>query len=99
MKIYFERTGGLMGQHLRAEIDADRLDPAARRELEEQVETAQFFTAALPPAPPPSGADRFHYRVEIEAGSRRRAIAGGENDFPESFRPLLRYLEVLARRS
>ena len=99
MILRMERTGGFSGIPLRAEIDSERLSPDESRALKALVEDAGFFNLPAVLAPPPGGADRFHYHLTVEEAGRRHSVEVGEAAVPEPLQALIRQVTVLARRS
>ncbi len=98
MKVEFERSGGFAGIRLAAVIDEAALSPEEARLLHELVDAAGFFD--LPPAvtTPSPGADRFQYKITVEAEGRRHTVDLSEAAAPAALRPLLQWLAAVARR-
>jgi hypothetical protein len=109
MRIHFERSGGVGGFRLTAELDIDQgnaiygaarlkrsLSPDEVRRLREILDSADFFD--LPAAVPPSrqGADRFRYVVTVESAGKRHSVRTTDKAAPEALRPLLEYLTKIA---
>jgi len=100
MKIRFERSGGFAGMITNVEIDADTLSAAQSQALALLVERADFFD--LPAAMTESatqGADRFNYRITIEADGRSHTVETTESAAPAALAPLLEWLELAARQA
>jgi emfourin len=97
MRIEFVRTGGFAGMHVAATVDTTKLPPDEARALQANVDAARFFD--LPPtiASPAPGADRFQYKIAVEAEGRRHTVELGEAAVPESLQPLIQQLIALAR--
>ncbi len=96
MRIDFERTGGFAGLRLATTVDTDDLPVEEANELRQLVETAHFF--ALPPTlKSTAGADRFVYKLTVEAEVRQHSVEVGEGAAPDSLRPLIDRLTTLAR--
>jgi hypothetical protein len=109
MRIHFERSGGVGGFRLTAELDTDQgsaIYGAARlqrslssdevRRLREILDAADLFD--LPAAAPPSGrgADRFQYVVTVESAGKRHSVRTTDRAAPKALRPLLEYLTKLS---
>lgn len=100
MKIHFERSGGFAGMTTNLDIDADSLPDADRQALAALVSDAGFF--ALPPTVVDSsatGADRFNYRITIDADGRTHTVATTDGAAPPSLVQLLAWLNGAARRA
>jgi len=82
--LYIERSGGFGGLRLSASIPVDELKPQEREALE------LCFGA---PEAPPSGPDRFVYRLRL--GDREAVVQ--EDRVPPGLEPLLRRLAGLWR--
>jgi hypothetical protein len=97
MRIEFVRTGGFAGMRMATTVNTDSLPPDEARVLRESVDAARFFD--LPPviASPTPGADRFQYKITVEAEGRRHTVELGEAAVPEALQPLIQRLTTLAR--
>lgn len=99
MRIHFERTGGFAGMRMRATVDSESLSPEEARDLHEMVDAAGFFDLPAAITTPTPGADRFHYKLTVEAEGRRHTVDVSEAAVPEALRPLLQQLMAFARSS
>jgi hypothetical protein len=105
MRIHFERSGGVGGFRLTAELDTDQgsvtygaaqlkrsLSSDEGRRLREILDAVDLFD--LPAAAPPSrrGADRFQYVVTVESAGKRHSVRTTDRAAPTALRPLLEYL-------
>ncbi len=97
MRIEFERTGGFAGMRMATTMQTESLSPEAAREWHMLVEAARFFDLPAVIASPARGADRFVYKLTIEAEAQRHTIEVGEAAVPEALQPLLQRLTTLAR--
>ena len=79
-------------------IDSDSLSQQDNRKLCELVAAAEFFQLPESIATPVLNADRFMYRVTVEAGERRHFVEVSESAVPSSLRPLLEWLTIEGRR-
>lgn len=97
MRIKIERSGGFAGMLLKATIDTETLPSEQAQELKALLDAAHFFE--LPAKIPGSstGADRFQYKIAVEAEGRTHTVETGEESAPSTLQPLLRRLVVLAR--
>lgn len=98
MQVEFERTGGLVSRRLAFSTASASLTPEEEQELRGLVQAADFFQQPHAPASPPAGADRFHYRLTIEADGRRHTIEFDDPVSP-SLAPLVNWLTAAARRA
>ncbi len=97
MRVEFERSGGFTGMHINTTIDTETLPSAQAKELESLIATASFFELPAKTSIPPKNADRFIYMISIESEGRKHTIETSDEIAPDSLRPLLRRLTVLAR--
>jgi hypothetical protein len=102
MHIAFERTGGVTGIGLRAELDTTTLPPDEAQEVDALIDRADFFGTdvgrARTPRTASPRADGFVYRVSVANGDRRRTIEVGEDEIPDALLPLIERLTAIARR-
>lgn len=82
---------------LTATIDAKSLSPQEARRLRELIETAKFFQLPSVMTSRHPGADRFQYKVTVEAENRQHTVEVGEAAAPAVLRPLLTWLTERAR--
>ena len=97
MKISYQRTGGFAGMVMSHEFDSHTLSPKEMDELEQLVDTADFFD--LPPkisAETPV-TDQFHYTLTVETDEQQHSIEVGDAAAPEKLKPLLNKLRELSR--
>ncbi len=97
MRVSLALTGGVGGLRLSRVLDAGRLTPGERVELERLLDEAGFWTSparleSRSPAP-----DRLHYRLTVEDGPRRHEVLAAEEAAPEALRALVRWVEERAR--
>ena len=97
MRILFERSGGFMGQHVVGQVDTQTLSAEEADMLRQMVAQAHFFE--LPPSlrSATEASDQFQYRLTVEDNSRRHTVETTDMAAPDSLRPLLRRLTILAR--
>ena len=97
MRIEFERSGGFAGMQLSTTVDTEDLAPRDAELLESAVDEAcvdQLPRRLVSAAP---GADRFQYHLVVEEGDERHEVDVGEAALPDSLRPLIEYMSMLAR--
>jgi hypothetical protein len=97
MKILLERNGGFLGMRQAALIDTDSLAPEDAESLQSMVDSANFFNLPARIADMKQGADRFQYRLSIEASDNHHTIEISEAAVPENLEPLLKRLIDISR--
>ncbi len=97
MRIEIERSGGFAGMRMHTTIDTETLPSEQAKELESLVDASSFFELPATVSTPPSGADRFNYKISIEAEGKKHTVETSDEVAPDSLQPLLRRLMVLAR--
>jgi hypothetical protein len=97
MRIYFERSGGFMGLRITGTVDTDTLPTDEAAHLQEMIEAAGFFELPETLSSSGSGADLFQYKLVVEDKGRQHSLETSDAAAPDSLRPLLRRLTVLAR--
>ncbi len=97
MHIEFERSGGFAAIMLRTSFDTSEIDEEEARQLEEMVRASDFFSLPERIAPAKAGADRFQYRVSVEAQGKSHTIQVDESATPAGLVPLLNHLTLMAR--
>ena len=97
MQIYFERSGGFMGLHLRTAVDTSQLPASEAEEWEETLNAARFFE--LPSElRSPSGGDHMIYKLTVITSEQRHTALCTDEDIPDELWPLLRRLTIMARQ-
>jgi hypothetical protein len=99
MRVRFERSGGVAGNRLATTVDSNGLPPDEARNLEGMIQAVGFFE--LPPQVKGEnkGADRFQYRLTVEAGDRAHTVAFNEGAMPAPLESLVTWLTKKARES
>ena len=99
MKISYRRTGGFAGMVMSFDLTTDTLPPEEADEIQDLVDTADFFS--LPDVIPSDapGADQFQYRLTVEADEQQHTVEVGDAAVPENLWPLLNKIRVLSRTS
>jgi hypothetical protein len=92
VRVYFERTGGIAGRKIEVFVDSDSLPPTQAKRLETLLAQSRFFDLPLELRSGPEGADRFIYRVKVQADSRSHTVEAGDAAVPQNMRPLLDWL-------
>ncbi len=99
LKIKFERSGGFSSIPLRFALDGKDLPGEEQTRLREMLHQAGIFERPWLTASTRSGADRFVYRITVEDGDAERTLEFCESEMPAEVRPLVDYLNLLARRA
>jgi len=99
MHIEFERTGGFAGMRLKAVVQTESLPAAEARELHALIADADFFNLPHVITSPNPGIDQFRYQVTVEKDKQRHTVQTSDVAAPNTLRPLLRRLTVMARAS
>ena len=96
MRIYFKRTGGLMGLSLQTAVDTASLPEEDAYTLQQMIDATQFFE--LPEELDGcDDVDAFDYTLTVETDERCHTVHTNDMDAPDSLQPLLRRLTLLAR--
>jgi emfourin len=88
MRVDVTRRGGIAGVALHAALDTAQLSAAAATQAEAALRDLPWDRT---PAEP-TGPDRFRYEVVTVEGGRERHVELGENEIPDTLRPLLELL-------
>ena len=110
MKITFERSGGVGGFRLSAEVDTDSkqlifgatrsaktLSADEVRDLEKIVKAADFFSLPDVSSPRGKSSDPFQYVITIESGRQRRTIRTTDQSMPLALEPLVNKLVSMSK--
>lgn len=97
MRIYFERSGGLMGKPMTATVDTASLPTDEAKSWREMVLQSSFFALPEALASAPEGPDQFEYKVVVEVEQVSHTVKTTDGAAPDSLRPLLRRLTVATR--
>ena len=97
MRIYFERSGGMMGKPMTATVDTKKLPSDEATAWREMVLESSFF--ALPEAlsATSEGRDQYQYKVVVEVEDVSHTVETTDGAVPDSLRPLLRRLTIATR--
>jgi hypothetical protein len=97
MRIYFERSGGLMGKPMTATVDTKTLPSDEATAWREMVLESRFFALPEGMAAVPEGPDQFQYKVVVEVEEVSHTVETTDGAAPDSLRPLLRRLTIATR--
>jgi hypothetical protein len=98
MRIFFERSGGFVGQTLTAELDTASLPPDEAHNIQKMLEAAGFFHLPASTTTPARGADAFQYVVTVEEHGKRHTVRTTDMAAPDALRSLFGYLTRVARQ-
>ncbi|MGE0879456.1 MAG: protealysin inhibitor emfourin [Acidimicrobiia bacterium] len=94
MKVRLERSGGIAGLTMVAEVDTDA--PGCAPDLADHARAA--LSVKAPRRRRPAGAaDRFQYDLVMDEAGATKRFSFGESDMPAALEPLVRALIPLAR--
>ena len=97
MRIYFERSGGMMGKPMTATVDTKTLPSDEAKSWREMVLDSSFFALPETVAAEPEGRDQFQYKVVVEVEEVSHTVETTDAAAPDSLRPLLRRLTIATR--
>jgi hypothetical protein len=97
-KIIFKRTGGVAGREMESDIDLNEMPDHESQELMQLISDTNFFK--IPQNLISTGTpDEYEYTVTVEAGNTHHTIHTSDSSAPDSLRPLLDKLSLLAREN
>lgn len=99
MQIQFERSGGFAGLRLAHSVSSEALPAEDGKKLKELVEGARFFELPATIRATEPGADRFQYKISVEAEQGKHTVQVDEAAVPAQLQPLLSWLKTAARKS
>ena len=95
--IDFERSGGFAGITTKIDIDSNSLPPDEVEKLEQLINDSGFFEFDKNDSVQVGLPDQFRYELTIKYKNERQTIELSDATIPESFRPLINYLNQKAR--
>lgn len=98
MRIFFERTGGFAGVHLKTTIDTADLPPDEARKLCQMVKEVDFFNLPEKTTSPSPKPDRFQYKLKVQENKQQHTITVSEEVMPAKLSPLIKWLMAAARK-
>ncbi len=96
-EIYFERSGGFLGNTISIEIDSRSLSPEEKGKLESMIEESGFMSLQPPDKTVQRSPDRFQYQITIKSNSGTNTLIMGESSVPGELRSLIQYLTKKTR--
>ena len=94
--IHFERKGGALGREIVTDIDLNEVPSDEMQEIMNLIMATNFFdipqnliARAVP--------DEYEYTIGVDAGNSHHTIQTTDSSAPESLRPLLEKLTMLAK--
>jgi len=98
MKIEFERTGGLMGLRIAAEIDTADLPPEDAEDIHNLLSEVDFFALPEELTSTMPGMDYFQYRLTVTPeDGEAHTVRFTDTAAPLEMLPLVRQLTRMAR--
>ena len=97
MRIYFERSGGMMGKSMTTVVDTKMLPSEEATTWRKMVLESSFFALPETVTSAPEGQDQFQYKVVVEVEQVSHTVQTTDGGAPDSLRPLLRRLTVATR--
>lgn len=97
MRIYFERSGGLLGKSVTTTVDTDALSSDEASSWRQMVLESSFFAMPEEQTTAIEGQDQFQYKVVVEVEEVSHTVETTDVAAPESLRPLLRRLTIASR--
>ena len=94
-KISFKRSGGLMGQGLRFELNLNAMPISAVRNITRLVEQAQFFDLPENMVRNIQTAE-CQYTITVDAGITNHTVHTDDSTMPSSLRPLVNELFLMS---
>jgi hypothetical protein len=95
-RIHFHRAGGVLGREIDAEIDLNEIPADEAQQLMQLIAGANFFKIPQNMIAQAMD-DEYEYTVTVEAGNTSHTIHTCDSNAPQSLRPLLEKLSLLAR--
>jgi len=94
-KVIYQRTGGALGQEINISVDLASLPASETHNLMTLIGQSDFF--AIPEnLAAQSTPDEFQYTITVEAERSKHTIHTSDTTMPNSLRPLLNELTMLA---
>ena len=95
-RINFKRTGGMTGREIESDIDLNEMPADESQELMRLLTDTGFFSIPqnlIEHTVP----DEYEYTITVDAGNTHHTIHTSDSNAPDSLRPLLDKLSMLAR--
>jgi hypothetical protein len=96
-KIRFERSGGFTGIATITEIDSKSLTTEEKENLKDLIDSSGFFEVRQIDSQAEQLPDQFQYKISIDYKDKNQTLEFTDATMPESFRPLVRQLTLMAR--
>ena len=93
MKVTVKRSGGYAGISDSFNVDTEKIDGAARQQIEQMVQSIGFFS--FPADAAGVGADLMRYEITVDDGHRQHTLAFSDDGSPQT-EPLKRLVEKLS---
>jgi hypothetical protein len=96
-KIHYEKAGGVLGREVATDIDLNEIPGDEMQEIMRLITEANFFDIPQNLIASPSTPDEYAYTITVDAGNTHHTIQTSDSSAPESLRPLLEKLSLLAK--
>jgi|ERR1700694_1326632 len=98
MRIDFERSGGFTGIPLRHSINTEELPAGEQEKLAELIQAARFFDLPAVIRSTGPGADRFQYKISLDADEGKHTVEIDEAAVPSQLQPLIAWIQAARKR-
>lgn len=86
--IHFERTGGLLGESIKLDLDLNKMPDDEAQTLQRLIQDSGFFKIPENIEGRPT-MDGYQYRITIRAGQSNHTVRTSDGTMPGSLRPLV----------
>jgi len=86
--IHFERTGGLLGEAIKLDLDMNKMPDDESQVLQRMIQNADFFKIPENLEGRPT-MDGFQYRITVRAGQSVHTVRTSDGTIPGALQPLI----------
>ena len=86
--IHFERTGGLLGEAIKLDLDLNKMPDDESQVLQRMIQNADFFKIPENLEGRPT-MDGFRYRITVRAGQSAHTVRTSDGTMPGGLQPLV----------
>ena len=97
MHIKFERSGGFTGRPLTTSFDTDDLPESTANDLRALVQKVDFSKLANNLQSNNNAPDQFAYTITVQSQDSQHTVVTNDSSAPEELKPLIDFLNQLAR--
>lgn len=98
-EIFFERSGGFLGNTVSVEIKSESLSLQEREQIESWIKNSGIMNLKTIENTVKQSPDQFQYLITIQRGNLTKTITLYENAVSEELKPLVSYLAKKSRKS